>query len=263
MHHLVLSYHRSYILQFIFEFFANSFFGFGCIRSGHSGSSTRDVPPILCDPLRRAPRCSEAFRRWCDTPLSTLYPPTTSESSSGNSSERPLHSSSHSVRPSRRRCRSSVDSIPSSMAVMASIERITKINPIETKVDMELGISYGDDVRDHVEIDPRDVRDDTEECEDDTNAGDTDCLIETAQRRLEADQLLARGQRVGMIKRIDSLRLDNLKVRAMLDIERDRRTKFISSSPISLFTGGSFRHGSVGSRWILERDLRRFSRVIR
>ncbi|GJZ09433.1 hypothetical protein Tco_0543716 [Tanacetum coccineum] len=246
----------------------------------HSGSSTRDVPPILCDPLRRAPRCSEAFRRWCDTPLSTLYPPTTSESSSGNSSERPLHSSSHSVRPSSRRCRSSVDSIPSSMAVMvslalthadllpprkrfrdsysskASIEEDTKINPIETKVDMELGISYGDDVRDHVEIDPRDVRDDTEECEDDTNAGDTvrdgivrsfedmpidldDAVrdfyhhmsevradrivgIETAQRRLEADQLLARGQRVGMIERIDSLRLENLKVRAMLDIERDR-----------------------------------------
>ncbi|GKG04320.1 hypothetical protein Tco_0314707, partial [Tanacetum coccineum] len=46
--------------------------------------------------------------------------------------------------------------------------------------------------------------------------------IETAQRRLEADQLIARGQRVSMIERIDSLRLENLKVRAMLDIKRDR-----------------------------------------
>ncbi|GJR37373.1 reverse transcriptase domain-containing protein [Tanacetum coccineum] len=46
--------------------------------------------------------------------------------------------------------------------------------------------------------------------------------IETAQRRLEADQLIASGQRVSMIERIDSLRLENLKVRAMLDIERDR-----------------------------------------
>ncbi|GJX83303.1 hypothetical protein Tco_0332784 [Tanacetum coccineum] len=46
--------------------------------------------------------------------------------------------------------------------------------------------------------------------------------IETVQRRLEADQLIARGQRVSMIERIDSLRLENLKVRAMLDIERDR-----------------------------------------
>ncbi|GKB83632.1 hypothetical protein Tco_0950527, partial [Tanacetum coccineum] len=37
---------------------------------------------------------------------------------------------------------------------------------------MELGIGDGDDVRDHVEIDPRDVRDDTEEYEADTSAGD-------------------------------------------------------------------------------------------
>ncbi|GKF60148.1 hypothetical protein Tco_0176934 [Tanacetum coccineum] len=46
--------------------------------------------------------------------------------------------------------------------------------------------------------------------------------IETAQRRLEADQLIARGQRVSMIERIESLRLENLKFRVMLDIKRDR-----------------------------------------
>ncbi|GJS19415.1 hypothetical protein Tco_0448047 [Tanacetum coccineum] len=45
--------------------------------------------------------------------------------------------------------------------------------------------------------------------------------IKTVQRRLEADQLMARGERAGMIERIESLRLENLKVRAMLDIERD------------------------------------------
>ncbi|GKA24595.1 hypothetical protein Tco_0710628, partial [Tanacetum coccineum] len=176
--------------------------------------------------------------------------------------------------------RSPVDSVPSSTPVMgslaptgidllpprkrfrdsysseASIEEDTEIDPIETEVDIELGIGDGDDVRDHVEIDPRDVRDDTEEYEADTSAGDTvrdgivrsfedmpidldDAVrdfyhhmsevridrivgIETAQRRLEADQLIARGQRVSMIERIDSLRLENLKVRAMLDIKRDR-----------------------------------------
>ncbi|GJZ79103.1 hypothetical protein Tco_0643940 [Tanacetum coccineum] len=167
----------------------------------------------------------------------------------------------------------------------ASIEEDTEVDPIETKVDMELGIGDRDDVKEHVEIDPRDGRDDTEEYKADTSAGDTvevgidpmpapiveekiveparedssdssgtrdDILrsfedmpidlddvvcdfyhhisevridrivgIETAHRRLEADQLIARGQRVSMIKRIDSLRLENLKVRAMLDIERD------------------------------------------
>ncbi|GKE75960.1 hypothetical protein Tco_1542080, partial [Tanacetum coccineum] len=276
----------------------------------HSRSSTRDVSPRLGYPLRRAPRCSEEFCHWCAAPLSTLYPPTTSESSSGDSSKRPLHSSSHSVGPSRKRCRSPVNSIPSSTPVMgslastranllpprkrfrdsysseASIEEDTKINPIEIEVDMELGIGDVDDVRDHVEIDPRDVRDDIEEYEADTSAGDTvevgidpmsapivkeeiieparedfsdlsgtkdgivrsfedmsidldDAVrdfyhhmsevridrivgIETVQRRLEANQLIARGQRVSIIERIDSLRLENLKVRAVLDIKRDR-----------------------------------------
>ncbi|GKD68118.1 hypothetical protein Tco_1322208, partial [Tanacetum coccineum] len=162
----------------------------------HSGPSTRDVSLRLCYPPRRAPRRSEAFRHWCAAPLSTLYPPTTSESSSGDSSERLMHSSSHSAGPSRKRSRSPIDSVPSSMPVIrslapthadllpprkrfrdsysseASIEEDTKVDPIETEVDMELGISDGDDVRDHVKIDPRDVRDDTEEYEAGTSAGD-------------------------------------------------------------------------------------------
>ncbi|GJT16605.1 hypothetical protein Tco_0875311 [Tanacetum coccineum] len=265
--------------------------GLDASDQAHSGYSTRDVPPRLCYPPRREPRRSEAFRHWYAASLSTLYPPTTSESSSGDSSERPLHSSSHSARPSCKRCRFPIDSVPSSMPVMgsltptradllpprkrfkdlysseASIKEDTEIDPIETEVDIELGIGDGDDVRDHVEIDPRDVRDDIEEYEADTSAGDTvevgillflsglrdgivrsfedmpidldDAVrdfyhhmsevhidrivgIETAQRRLEVDQLIARGHRVSMIERIDSLRFENLKVRAMLDIERDR-----------------------------------------
>ncbi|GJV50613.1 hypothetical protein Tco_1446354 [Tanacetum coccineum] len=162
----------------------------------HSGSSTRDVSPRLGHPPRRAPR----------------------QSSSGDSSERPLHSSSHSARPSRKRYISLVDSVTSSTPVMgslaptladilpprkrfrdsysseASIGDDTEIDPIKTEVDMELGIGDGDDVRDHVEIDPRDVKDDTEGYEADTSAGDTvevriDRIvgIETVQRRLEAD----------------------------------------------------------------------------
>ncbi|GJS59172.1 hypothetical protein Tco_0653956 [Tanacetum coccineum] len=115
-------------------------------------------------------------------------------SSSGDSSKRLLHSSSHSAGPSRKRCRSPVDSVPLSTLVIgslaptradllpprkrfrdsysseASIEEDVEVSPIETGIDMELGISDGDDVRDHVEIDPRDVRDDTEEYEADTSA---------------------------------------------------------------------------------------------
>ncbi|GJR57233.1 hypothetical protein Tco_1499395 [Tanacetum coccineum] len=291
--------------------------GLDASDQAHSGPSSRDISPRLCYPSRRAPRRSEAFRHWCATPLSTLYPPTTSESSSGDSSKRPLHSSSHSARPSRKRCRSPVDSVPSSTPVMgslaptrvdllpprkrfrdlysseASIEEDAEVGPIETVVDMELGIGDGDDVRDHVEVDMElgigdgdDVRDDTEEYEADTSAGDTgevgvdpmsapivkeeivkpagddssdssgtrdgivrsfedmpidldDAMrdfyhhmskvridrivgIETAQSRLEANQLIASGDRARMAERIYSLRLENLKVRAMLDIKRDR-----------------------------------------
>ncbi|GJT52185.1 putative reverse transcriptase domain-containing protein [Tanacetum coccineum] len=225
----------------------------------YSGSSARDVPPRLCYPPGKAPRC---------------------KSSSRDSSKRPMHSSSHYAGPSRKRCRSPVDSVPSSTLVMgslaptradllpprkrfkdsysseASIEEDTEVDPIETEVDMELGIGDGDDVRDHAEIDPRDVRDDTEEYEADTNAGDTvevgidpmstpiveeeiidpagedssyssgtrdgiDCRDETVQRRLEADQSIARGQRVSMIERIDSLRLDDLK-EEFWQVRRDR-----------------------------------------
>ncbi|GJU12757.1 hypothetical protein Tco_1135153 [Tanacetum coccineum] len=275
----------------------------------HSGSSTRVASPRLGYPPRRSPRRSKAFRHWCAAPLPTLYPPTTSESSSGDSSERPLHSSLHSAGPSRKKCRSSVNYVPSSTPVMrslaptrddllpprkrfrdlnsseASIKEDTEIDRIKTEVDMELGIGDGDDVKDHVEIDPRDVKDDIEEYKADTSVGDTvevgidpmsapiveeeivepagedssdssntrdgivrsfkdmpidldDVVhdfyhhmsevridrivgIETVQRRLEADQLIARGERVGMIERIKSLRLENFKVHAMLDIERD------------------------------------------
>ncbi|GKE60725.1 hypothetical protein Tco_1511092 [Tanacetum coccineum] len=226
------------------------------LDQAHSGSSTRDVSPRLGYPPRRAPQRSEAFHHWCAALLSTLYPPTTSESSSGDSSERPLHSSLHSVGPSHKRCKSPVDSVPSSTLVMgsltpthadllpprkrfrdsysskASIKEDTEVDPIETEVDMELSIGDGDDVRDHVKIDPRDVRDDTEEYVVNTSAGDTvevgidpmsapiveeeivepagedsfdssgtrDGIvriveIKTVQRRLEADQLIARGER--------------------------------------------------------------------
>ncbi|GKA47980.1 hypothetical protein Tco_0740938 [Tanacetum coccineum] len=274
--------------------------GLDASDQAHSGSSTRDV----------SPRCSEAFRRWCAAPLSTWYPPTTSESSSGDSSERPMHLSSHSAGPSRKRCRSPVDSAPLSMPVTgslaptradllpprkkfrdsysseASIEEDAEVGLTGTEVDMELGIGDGDEVGDHVEIDHRDARDDTEEYEADASAGDTaevgidpmtaplveeeivepagedspdssgtrdgivrsvedmpvdlgDAVrdfyhhmsevrvdrivgIETAQGRLEADQLIASGDRARMAEAIYSLRLENLKIRAMLDIERDR-----------------------------------------
>ncbi|GKC70700.1 hypothetical protein Tco_1116583, partial [Tanacetum coccineum] len=171
--------------------------GLDASDQAHSGSSTKDVSPRLCYPPRRAPRCSKVFRCWCAAPLSTWYPLTTSESSSRDSSERPMHLSSHSARPSRKRCRSPVDSVPlstpftgslaparadllpprkrfrDSYSSEASIEEDAEVGPTKTGVDIELGIGDGDDVGYHVEIDLKDVRDDTEEYEADASAGDT------------------------------------------------------------------------------------------
>ncbi|GJX75817.1 hypothetical protein Tco_0322628 [Tanacetum coccineum] len=251
--------------------------GLDASDQAHSGPSIRDVSPRLCYPSRRAPRCSEAFCRWCAAPLSTLSPVDYVPSST--SVMRSLAPTRANLLTPRKRFRDSYSS-------EASIEEDAEVGPIETRVDMELGIGDGDDVRDHVEIDPRDVEDDTEEYEADASAGDTvevgidpmsapiveeeivepagddssdssgtrdgivrsleDMLIdlgdavrdfyhhmsevridrivgiETAQSRLEADQLIASRDRAKMAERIYSLMLENLKVRAMFDIEKDR-----------------------------------------
>ncbi|GJU35254.1 hypothetical protein Tco_1183608 [Tanacetum coccineum] len=272
-----------------------------------SSSSSSDSSPVQFLGEHHYVVCISS---WCLLPLSTLYPPTTSESSSRDSSEGPMHSSPHSARPSRKRCRSLVDSAPLSMPVTgslaptradlsplrkrfrdsysseASIEEDAEVGLTGTGVDLELGIGDGDGVGDHVGIDHKDARVDTEEYEADASTGDmaevgidpmTAPLVEeeiveparedspdtpgtgddivrsvedtpvdlsdvvhdfyhhmseirvdrivgikTAQRRLEADQLIASGDRARMAEMIYNLRLENLKVRAMLDIERDR-----------------------------------------
>ncbi|GKA21046.1 hypothetical protein Tco_0701035 [Tanacetum coccineum] len=146
-----------------------------------------------------------------------------------------------------------------SYSFQASIEEDNEIDPIETGIDIELGIGDGDGVKDHVEIDPRDVRDDTEEYEADTSAGDTvEVGIDPMSAPIVEEEIVepagedssdSSGTRMALLghlricrltwmmmcvnftitclrarmaERIYSLRLKNLKVRAILDIERDR-----------------------------------------
>nr|GEW28583.1 putative reverse transcriptase domain-containing protein [Tanacetum cinerariifolium] len=189
------------------------------------------------------------------------------ESSSGDSSERPLHSSSHSAGPSCKRCRSLADSVPSSTPVTGSLapthvdllpprkrlrdsyssktsmEDDTKINTTKTEDGKELDIVDADDVRDHIEVDLRDDREDFEavleirlcwgliqgqSVEDipvDLDGAIRDFYhhmsevrvdrivgIETTQRQLEADQIDSKA-RAGMAESIRSLRSKNLKIR--------------------------------------------------
>ncbi|GKE59287.1 hypothetical protein Tco_1498472, partial [Tanacetum coccineum] len=77
--------------------------GFDASGHTHSGPSTRVALSRLVYPLVMTPRYSEAFRCWRSAPLSTPYPPTTSESSPNSFSERLLDSSLLSAGPSRKR----------------------------------------------------------------------------------------------------------------------------------------------------------------
>ncbi|GKD61194.1 hypothetical protein Tco_1298703 [Tanacetum coccineum] len=130
----------------------------GCDASGqsHSGPSTRVASPRLVDPPVRTPRCSEAFMRSRSAPLSTLYPPTTSESSPDSSSERSLDSSSPSTRPSRKRCRSPATLVPSSTPVLRSIApSLADLLPRKRFRD---SYSYEASREDHTEIGTADAK---------------------------------------------------------------------------------------------------------
>nr|GEW44492.1 hypothetical protein [Tanacetum cinerariifolium] len=87
--------------------------------SGHSLPEHASPDTIIADsstplrfvhpPLSRTPRCSKAYLRWRSAPLSTMYPPTTSKSSAGDSSFKSY------ARPSRKRCRSPAATMTSSI----------------------------------------------------------------------------------------------------------------------------------------------------
>ncbi|GKC81013.1 hypothetical protein Tco_1136730, partial [Tanacetum coccineum] len=129
-----------------------------CDSSGqaHSGPSTRYAPPRLIYPPVLTQRYSEAFRRWRATPLSTLYPRSTSESSLGSSSERSLDSSLPSSRLSRKRCRSPTASVPSSTHVSRSMDLTpTDLLPLCKRFrDSYLSKDSG---KEHIEVDTADV----------------------------------------------------------------------------------------------------------
>nr|GEV59203.1 putative reverse transcriptase domain-containing protein [Tanacetum cinerariifolium] len=109
----------------------------------YSGSSTRVVSPRLGYP--RSPANSVPS----STPVTGSLAPTRID-----------------LLPPRKRFRDSYLS-------ETSMEEDTEIDTTETEDDRELDIVDRDDAGDHVEIDPRDVRDDTKEYEADINAKDT------------------------------------------------------------------------------------------
>nr|GEW05843.1 putative reverse transcriptase domain-containing protein [Tanacetum cinerariifolium] len=146
-----------------------------------SSSSSSDSAPIHSSGLDAADQANSGSSTRVVSPR-LGYP----SSLSGDSSERPLHSSSYFAGPSRKRCGSPADYVPSSTPVTESLaptradllptrkrfrdsyspetstEEDTEIDTAETRDGRELDIVDGDDVRDHVEIDPGDDREEFE-----------------------------------------------------------------------------------------------------
>ncbi|GJY86028.1 hypothetical protein Tco_0500054 [Tanacetum coccineum] len=110
-------------------------------------------------------------------PLSTPYPPTTSESSLGSSFERLLDSSLPSFRPSRKRCRSPTASVP--LPTYVSREEHMEVDT--TNAEAVVDVSVSERVTAHpkdglgmgFKIAASDVREDDEEFEAEASAVDT------------------------------------------------------------------------------------------
>nr|GEX14514.1 hypothetical protein [Tanacetum cinerariifolium] len=200
----------------------------------------------------------DVVRLLCVAPLSTLYPRMTSESSLESSSERSLDSSSPSAGPPRKRCRSPTTLIPSSTPVSRSIApALSDLLPLKRFRDSYSSEASGEE---HMEIGTADaetvadlgiIDGDGAHTEDgivtggifEPTRGDAPDLdgtlydiahymsevplnriteFETSQRQLEDGQLMANEERVSLADRVRSLGRENLRVRVLLCIERDR-----------------------------------------
>nr|GEV00279.1 putative reverse transcriptase domain-containing protein [Tanacetum cinerariifolium] len=230
-----------------------------------SSTPSRFVHP----PLARTSRCSEAYLHRRSVPLSTMYPPKTSEllavdssseSSTGPSRKRcrflaaTMTLSIHSMRalvptrsdllPPRKRFRdflSSKDSVEEDIdtdmlediKADATIVEVVIDKDAEAMIDAGIGmeVDVGIDVEDEVEDELESSDRGTIEVGVDMDVGidipDEIPLqriedIKTAQRQLEAGQLIASGERAGFSDTTRSLERENLTVRALLSIKRDR-----------------------------------------
>nr|GEU76763.1 hypothetical protein [Tanacetum cinerariifolium] len=223
-----------------------------------SSTPQRFVHPLLA----RTPQCSEAYLRLRSAPLSTMYPLTTSESSAGDSffesfagpyrkrCRSPaaiMTSSIHYTRalvtlcvdllPPRKRFRDSIsieDSVEDDIYtdVLDDIEADDTAVVVTVDKDVEVGIDAGIGMEVDVEINIKDEIESSDrgtmEVRVDMDVGidipDGMLMPDAVEHleQLEAGQLIASGERASLSNRTRSLEQENLKVRALLSIERDR-----------------------------------------
>ncbi|GKC22958.1 putative reverse transcriptase domain-containing protein, partial [Tanacetum coccineum] len=207
---------------------------FRSFLSGHTPPDTTDADSstpqrFVHRSLARTPRHSEAFRRWRSTPLSTPYPPTTSDSSLGSSSERRI--AEKSFREVDTADAEAVADVGISGGVVAHPEdgvgigfEIVASDVREDDEEFEAKASAPDTIE--IVVDPLAIGDSSESSRGGIpNLEDTiyDIVhymsevhidriteIETTQRQLETSQMVASGERASLVERIRSLRLEYL-----------------------------------------------------
>ncbi|GJX21022.1 putative reverse transcriptase domain-containing protein [Tanacetum coccineum] len=227
---------------------------------GHS--SSRHTPPVttifysstpsrfVYPPLARPSWYNKAYHHWRYAPLSTMYLPMTSESSTRDSS------SESSTGPYRKRCRSPAAivtlPIPASGAlvptrvdllpphkrfrdyisledsveedidadVLADIEANIAAAKAAAGMDVEARIDAGIGIEVDVEVDS--------EYEAESSARGTDYpdldygYRGRLERQLEADSMIASGERVGLLDRVASLERSNARLQGTLMMESAR-----------------------------------------
>nr|GEU36653.1 hypothetical protein [Tanacetum cinerariifolium] len=195
-----------------------------------SSTPSRFVYP----PLARTLRCSKAYLHWRSAPLSTMYPPTTSESlardSSSESSDGPSLPSRADLLPPRKRFKDSIspeDSVEKDidMDVLEDIKadattiKVTVDRDVKAEVDagmgmkVDVGIDVEDEVKEQVESSDRGT---IERIED----------IEIGQRELEARCLIAGGERASLLERVTSLERSNASLQGTVMMESMRANRF-------------------------------------
>ncbi|GJZ87376.1 reverse transcriptase domain-containing protein [Tanacetum coccineum] len=212
---------------------------------GHKPPDTTDADSstllrFVHPSLTRTLRCSEAYLRWRSTQLSTMYPPTTSESSAGDSSFKSP------AGPSRKRCRSPAATVTSfihrfrdSISPEDSVEEdintdvLADMEADATAVEVAADMDVEDEVKGEVESSDRgtievgvdvvvgiDIPDGM--LMPDARVED----IETGQRQLEVESLIAGGERASLLDQVASLERSNARLRGTLRMASVRVNKF-------------------------------------
>ncbi|GJR94244.1 putative reverse transcriptase domain-containing protein [Tanacetum coccineum] len=212
--------------------FGHSISGYSLSRHASPDTIVADssTPPgFVHPPLTRTPWCSEAYLRWRSASLSTMYPPTTSDLSAGDSSFE------SSAGPSRKRCRDSIsleDSIEEDIDtdVLEDIE--ANATAIEVVVDRDVvtGIDAGIDMEVDVEVESSDRG--TMEVGVDVTARidipDGILMPDVVERlkQLESRSLIAGGEKTSLLDQVASLERINARLRGTMMMERARADRF-------------------------------------